>query len=296
MTPDPTANPRFRVPKPLRMSFQALCRIAPPVAARAAWFAFAKPPRKRHTDRYEVLGDARRITLSAEGEALAGYAWGEGPTVLLHHGWGSSALGMSAFVRPLVEAGYQVLAYDAHAHGKSTGVTTTGPVMARHLAQIAAEWDVERVVAHSMGVVVTAFAQHLEGFQPDRIALLNGPADMPFYFEGFSHAVGLSRNVQERVIRGFETESGLSWNDLIVEWVARGKTVPTLLIHDEEDPDVPWPHVERIRASWVNHHAITTAGLGHRGSLHHEPVIAATVDFLEGNMSRLPSAVAKASV
>ncbi len=280
-------NPRFAVPQPIRFSFRTLSRLAPAATARLAWHLFAKPPRKSHVDRYEVLGDARRTSLSAEGHELSAWEWGEGPPVLLLHGWGSSALSLGAFVKPLANAGFRVIAYDAHAHGKSPGVTTTGPVMARHLNQIARDLGARHVVAHSMGTVVAGFGVR-DGLDVERMALLNGPADMPFFLSAFTNGLGFSDRVQRRMIARFEREHGLRWEDCVVEWVAEGSTIPTLLVHDDNDPDVPWEHAERVRSAWKNTHAITTRGLGHRGSLHAPEVVAATVDFLRGHETKLP--------
>jgi pimeloyl-ACP methyl ester carboxylesterase len=55
---------------------------------------------------------------------LAATAWGEGPTVLLAHGWESRRTHWSAFVPALTAAGYRAVAIDAPAHGDSPGETS----------------------------------------------------------------------------------------------------------------------------------------------------------------------------
>ncbi len=283
-------NPRFVVPTPVRVSFRTLSAVAPGPTARLAWRIFAKPARKAHVDRYGILPEARAHTLRAGGHDLAAWEWGKGPPVLLLHGWGSSALSLGAFVRPLVAAGFRPVAFDAHAHGESPGTTTSGPEMATHLNEIAGRLGAKHVVAHSMGTVVAGFGVK-GGLAVDRMALLNAPADMPYFLSAFTHGLGFSAAVKRRMIRRFEQEHRLRWEDCVVEWVGEGHSGPTLLVHDDGDPDVPWAHAERVRGAWRNHHAITTRGLGHRGSLHAPEIVSATTAFLAGRDRGLPQEI-----
>lgn len=283
-------NSRYSVPAPVRMSMRALSTLSPSLGARLGWHLFAKPPRKPRPDRHGVFTDDHRFQLTAGGLPLAAWQWGTGPTVILHHGWGSSARSMSGFVEPLVDAGHRVVAYDAHAHGESPGTLTSGPEMARHLTEIARQFDAPHLVGHSMGTVVAGFAAR-GGLRMERMALLNAPADMPWFLSLFTNALGLTRPVHDRMVERFEREHDIRWENCVVEWAADGQTTPTLLVHDTDDPDVPWEHAERVRAAWENHTAITTNGLGHRGSLRTAEVIGAAVDFITGREHQLPSLV-----
>ena len=283
-------NPRYQVPTGLRRTFAGLSRLSPPLAARVAWRIFAKPRRKPAKDSHGVFAEAREGVVEAEGHRLKAWEWGEGAPVLLLHGWSSSSRRMGAFVRPLVAAGYRVIAYDAHGHGESPGSVTSGPEMARHLVEIADRTGARHLVAHSMGTVVTGFAVR-GGLEPHRVALLNAPADMPYFLSMFTDALGFSEEVERRMIRRFEREHSIPWETCNVESVVGGTEVPALLVHDEDDPDVPWPHAERVRRSWRNHHAVTTRGLGHRGALRTDRIITATVDFLRGREATLPAIV-----
>ena len=74
----------------MRAAFRAVGAVAPAVAARWAETLFCTPPRHRGGDE-RSLGDAIPFTLPSQGQQLAGWIWGEGPTVVLVHGWGSRA-------------------------------------------------------------------------------------------------------------------------------------------------------------------------------------------------------------
>ena len=53
------------------------------------------------------------------GEGLVAWRWGEGPTVLLAHGFEGSPVQFGAVIDALVERGYAAVALDMPAHGAS---------------------------------------------------------------------------------------------------------------------------------------------------------------------------------
>ena len=68
-----------------------------------------------------ILERGNNIRIRFEGGELAVTTWGDGPAVLLMHGWGGARAQMTGFVDPLLAAGYRVVAYDQPAHGESNG-------------------------------------------------------------------------------------------------------------------------------------------------------------------------------
>src|SRR5215212_7536071 len=71
-----------------------------------------------------IIGRGNNFRIPFEGGELAVTTWGEGPAVLLMHGWGGARAQMTGFVEPLLGAGYRVVAYDQPAHGESDGKMT----------------------------------------------------------------------------------------------------------------------------------------------------------------------------
>ena len=112
-------------------------------------FLTPRPPREGSRDG-DLLQRGTAIALDCR---LAATAWGEGPIVLLAHGWESRRTHWSAFVGPLVEAGFRPLAVDAPAHGDSPGQTAN--VLEYGLALV----QVGRQVGPVAGVVGHSFAQ-----------------------------------------------------------------------------------------------------------------------------------------
>src|SRR5690606_9574208 len=100
-------------------------------------------------------GSVSHLETSRGGEVVV-ESWGEGPAVVLVHGWGGWRGQLGAFVAPLVERGRRVVAFDAPGHGEAApGVFGPGkgtfPEMVEALAAVAEHvGPAEGVVGHSL--------------------------------------------------------------------------------------------------------------------------------------------------
>jgi Serine aminopeptidase, S33 len=136
--------------------------VAPQRTARSIaqrFFATSRPP----LERLAFRGDGPRVGVMAVPDGtLTTYRWGAdggAPTVLLTHGWNGWARQMEAFVAPLVERGFAVLAFDHVAHGLSDGAATTLPAMIRSTERVLAQTPgVVGAIAHSLGAGALAAA------------------------------------------------------------------------------------------------------------------------------------------
>ena len=100
------------------------------------------------------------------GVDLAVYDEGEGPGILLIHGFASSAATNwyePGWVRFLTEAGYRVVSFDNRGHGRSAKLYApelyTAPAMARDAAAIIEQLGQGplHVMGYSMGARISAF-------------------------------------------------------------------------------------------------------------------------------------------
>jgi pimeloyl-ACP methyl ester carboxylesterase len=265
----------------LRSIFRAITAISPAAAAAVAMALFRKPPRHRDSDvERAALGRAEPLRLSMDGRPLAAWRWGNGPAVLLVHGWGSRGSRLASFVAPLTDAGYSVVAFDAPGHGASAGRLSSLPQFIAAIETVARELGpLAGIVAHSMGAAATTLAMS-RGLRAGRVVFLAPAVDPIGYTERFAEIVGLRTDILDRMRLSIERRFGQSWEDFEVLRPAAKMTAPLLVFHDREDRDVAWTDGQAIAAVWPGAELVSTSGLGHRRIVHDPDVVVRAVSFL----------------
>lgn len=227
-------------------------------------------------------------TLNNQSLSVMTYYWNntsnaDAPLIMLVHGWTGRASQMGAFADPLLKAGFSVLAFDNHAHaqtaGKATNIFIQSEVQ-RKLSDIYG--PVYGVVAHSFGGMVTPYSLS-HGMQTEKVVCISPPARFYYLLERFSQTLHLPEKVQQDIMKRFKKEYG----DDLVDHISSTYTskqfghIPALIIHDEDDTDVPLSEGELLHQAWPNSIFKRTQELGHRRILFDEGVIKTSVDFLK---------------
>jgi pimeloyl-ACP methyl ester carboxylesterase len=267
-------------PAPIRWTLGATQAVAPGLAAWLGERLFFTPPRRLLSAEAEALlrrGNA--FTLEVEKGRLAGWRWGRGPLVYLVHGWGSLGGQMGAFVAPLLEAGFSVVAFDAPGHGASSRGLSSMPQFARALRAVTEEFGPPHaIVAHSLGAAATGLAVHW-GLSPERLVLLAPPVNPANWVGPFAEVLGLTEAVLARLKARSERRLRFRWSDLDVRRLAPAESVSALVIHDRDDQTVPFADGVAVAESW-NGRLHITSGLGHSGILKDPAVVAEAVAFV----------------
>src|SRR5580692_6315423 len=152
-------------------------REAPALGARLAvrmWMTLPAAPTATDLPRLSPPGN--RTFLES---GVAAESWGDEdhPAVYLMHGWGGYRGQLGAFVAPLTEAGFRVVALDAPGHGESgPGMFGRGralmPDFINALRTAMAHYGAAHgVIAHSLGASAVAIAT-LDGLTTNRLVLI----------------------------------------------------------------------------------------------------------------------------
>src|SRR5687768_12742133 len=271
----------------LRAAFRTVGTVAPGLAARWAEAIFCRPPRQDPRPAEEsFLATGLRRTVRSEEQDVAVWEWGQGPVVVLAHGWGSRAGRFSTLAGALVNAGFRVVLFDAPAHGASHGRQASLPQFARALRAVAGSiGPVYGLAGHSLGGAAVSLAMG-NGLRAERAVLLASPADVVLFSHAFAQHLGLPLRAHDAMRRNLEHRLQIRWEELHVPTLARGMSVPVLVVHDREDPDVPYAHGEEIARAWPGSEFLATTGLGHRSLLRDPEVIERTVSFLKQGLPR----------
>jgi pimeloyl-ACP methyl ester carboxylesterase len=269
-------------------------RLAPDLTARWAERIFLTPGRRpTRPSEATILARGHSFRVPFAGGHLAAWSWGEGPTVFLAHGWGSSAARMTSLVEPLLKRGFSVVAYDGPGHGRSDGKTSSVIELTASLRAVA-EWTAAAdagavhagAIGHSIGGVAIALAGR-QGMRVRRAVFIGTPSSL----EAPSHEViarlGLSDAVREGMQRRIETRFGVTWDRLTIAQALPERPTPLLLVHDRGDLAVPFQESARIAKVWPGAERLNTEGLGHHRIVHDPEVVARVADFIGG--ARRPS-------
>jgi len=227
--------------------------------------------------------------LDLNGKRIATYTWGEdGPWVLLVHGWNGRGTQMAPFVGPLIKAGYRVLGFDAPGHGTSTGNGTSALEIIEAMTLLEDQYGpFHAIITHSFGGLCVASALNTT-LNSQSAVFISPPASLLDLLEMFSEFLQLSENARTKMQRLAERQFGQDlWQRMDTRENVRTLSIPGLIIHDEDDHDVPWQKGKEIAQAWPEARFIKTKRLGHRRILRDTSIIKATIDFIstkDGNV------------
>ena len=276
---------KAKVPIAIRLlttALRILGAVSPQLASRwvySLWFTthrFAEP--KRETRWRE---QAQQFYLPHKYGPLAIYSWGEGPPVLLVHGWNGRGTQMGGFGVSLAEAGYRAIAFDAPGHGRTPGNSSTIFRIIDAVNVIANEFGpLKGVVTHSFGAMVIARALRTQ-LTAEKVVCINPATHLDFLIESFCNTLNITPRTRSAFLRRLEKHYGSDIGiQISAEENVAGLSIPALIIHDVDDSEVPWQLGEQLAMAWPESRFTKTRGLGHRRSLRDSATIEKAVNFI----------------
>lgn len=280
-----TSSKPANLPRLIGAGLNGLAEIAPMAAGQLAFDLFGKPrPRKPKPEETQFLATADFHYENLNDRKIALYHWGfRGPLVLLAHGWESHAGRWRKLASPLVQAGYQVLALDAPAHGRSDGRRFTMLHYAEVLQTLFHRFGpVHALIAHSVGgsAAIWAMAQVEPALRPQKAVVLAAFSELEIVLHNARQMIGASPKLaaafDRYVIHRFGNPP--AYFSLAKASVQLAE-VQGLLIHDREDRVTPFEESLRLEQSWPGAQLIPTNGFGH--GLTAPPVWEMILDFVK---------------
>lgn len=275
-------NPPPLALRALRGGLGFLARVTPDGAALVAERLFLSPRRyNRPAIEHDLLAHARHLLVPSEHGPIATWEWGdEGPRVLLVHGWEGRGAQLGALVEPLVGLGFRVVTFDAPGHGDTGGSISSLFHFARAIRTVAAAFGpIHATVTHSMGGAATAWAFSQEPFAR-RLVMIAPPIDLRDFTRQLGKVLGIGDDVRARIHRRLGDRFGVEVESIRAEALAPHMRAPLLVVHDEDDRNVPIRCGEVYAASWPGATLLRTRGLGHVRILRDDVVVRAIVRFV----------------
>jgi pimeloyl-ACP methyl ester carboxylesterase len=252
---------------------------------------FGTPPEFPETDLDRgAFQDARHEEFPFENMRLQGYSLGEGKNVLLVHGWGSRASHLALIARTLAKSGFHVVAFDGPAHGNShmRGRPNQSNMFefCRAISAVGQNLSpIHGVIGHSFGAATAAFTvsgfKRMRDFQlsTERLVLISPPSGVDRMIEHFCRRTGEEARITE-LTKGLEKEFDFSIPEYSVLNAVRSIQTELLIVHDEEDEDIPIKDALALKQARPDAKWVSTRGSGHQRILGNRIMIRAVKDFI----------------
>ncbi|HEY0433022.1 MAG TPA: alpha/beta fold hydrolase [Chitinophagaceae bacterium] len=279
----------------LRTKFRLLSAVSPGVAAQSAIDLFRTPQLRTLKQPDAIFQRAESLSFGLGDVEIRGYRWnkGAGKRVLLVHGFQSSVVNFGRYIELLIEKRLEVLAFDAPAHGRSSGQMITAPLFAQMISSINVLYGpICRYMAHSFGAM--ALALYVESTPHDatwKLVFIAPLTETTTAVRHFFQLLGINRKTQAGFNKGLEQLGGhpVEWYSL--RRAAKNIRASMLWVHDKNDDQTPVEDALLVqRDEHPNIRFVITENLGHRRIYRDEHIQRLVVEFL-GEIQKAPGDV-----
>jgi len=268
----------------IQAKFKLLSFVSKKKAAEKAFVLFSTPYLKSKLNREPR--DAEPLSFRLNERNIRGYRWNHPAAVriLILHGFGSAAGKFENYVAPLVAKGYEVLAFDAPAHGNSEGKTTNAVEYSEMIRKVIELYGpVRGFIAHSFGGIALSLA--LENTPHDkqtRIVFIAPATETVTAVDGaFTMLKIKDAGVRKEFDQLIYNVSGKETAWFSIRRAIKNISAEVLWIHDEDDDITPLHDALKVKDdNHTNINFLITKGLGHRKIYHDAGVKKQVIAFL----------------
>jgi predicted alpha/beta-fold hydrolase len=207
------------------------------------------------------------------------WRWGEGPLVILAHGWNGRGIQFQPLIEALIDSGFSVVTYDAPGHGESEGKTSNYFEFSdavRSLWHTVDKNNVQAVIGHSLGACALLNFISKENYHRQTILIAPALKLREMLFQTFE-IHGVPKIVYQNLVQNLESLHGYSiFSDNPSQLIKQIHT-DLVVFHDKNDKAVPYADMKHVAEVSNNIHLNTTTGLGHKRILFDRKVIQTIV-------------------
>lgn len=229
----------------------------------------------------EAFYDAEDATVETPFGSVQAWRLGEGPAVLMVHGWEDDNALWGPLIDVFANQGRAVVAFDLPGHGYSQAEEASFQSASAAVRAVAEHFGpIDALVAHSFGCPSSVWAFE-QGLKVDRAVLISTPLPS-LKGRGRRYVEGGEFNpaAWERAAQLYEERTGRPYNGFDFESIAPKMTTPVLFIHSEDDEQCPAENSRILSGIWPGAELLMLDDLGHRLIAQDEGVINAVVDFI----------------
>ncbi len=200
--------------------------------------------------------------------------------ILLVHGWSGRGTQLHKIAAAL-KSDYQVISFDGPAHGLSTGKTTIMPEFVKTIHAIDKKYGpFTAAIGHSFGgmALLRAKKENASFKKLITIGIADSIVDIT---TNFIKMMELKPKIAVKLKQFFDNKHQIDLETYASNISAKDVYIPTLVIHDKDDADVPVSCAINVRQNLKNGEMLLTKGLGHRRILKNKEVINSMITFIK---------------
>jgi len=270
----------------IRAKFKMLTLVSKRKAAEKAFDLFSTPFLKSKVRTPTIFEQAEALHFQLNGKKVNGFRWNhpQSHKVLILHGFGSAAHKFHQYISPLIAKGYEVLAFDAPAHGSSEGTRINAVEYADMVVEVLKKYGpVNGFLAHSFGGIALSLAMEKTDHGADtNIALIAPATETRSAVEGAFKML----QIKDAAVRKEFDNIIFEKSGQVTEWFSIKRAMQNiqasvLWIHDEEDDITPFEDALKVKEeNFTNIRFIITKGLGHRKIYGDAAIKNEVIEFL----------------
>lgn len=263
------------------MGLRTLDRTIPWVAAAWSTKMFLTPERFPRPPEEEAIWQKGKTLSLKSGRAMRLY--GDGPRVVFLHGWESRGSAFFKWVEPLIQSGFEVILWDAPAHGDSPGTTADMPGVGRALLEDLRELppkSLQSLIGHSFGGDAALYLQTSKVLSPKTTVIIGAPSHVEGVVQKTARRLGLKSRSVEHFQNLLVHKTGIELSEADFRQHGHKIAAKTLIIHDRDDKELSSQDGEELAAAIPGAELLLTEGLGHRRILRDDAVIQKVISFI----------------
>ncbi|CAC9976920.1 alpha/beta fold hydrolase [Flavobacterium panici] len=277
----------LKIPQIIILSAKICAFVSTKLATKFAARLFTTPI-KHKVPKRELEMDNKSIQkivhVPTINKNVVTYQYGQSERkVLLIHGWSGRGTQLFKIADELLQNDFSTVSFDAPAHGKSEGKTTIMSEFIASILEIEKQFGpFEFAIGHSLGGMSVLNAIK-DGLQVNKAVIIGSGDIVQDILDDFILKLKLKKEFSDRLRLFFEDKYQLKMDDFSAYKATQKIKIPVLVIHDNDDPEVPVKAGIHIHENLQNGTLFLTDGLGHRKILGNQTVIKKTLEFIKNS-------------
>ncbi|WP_255154041.1 alpha/beta hydrolase [Ferruginibacter sp. HRS2-29] len=261
--------------------------ISKRLAGKAAFKVFCTPFPAANNNKNSIFNSGESLEFTVNNTLVKGFRFNKGGSkrLLILHGFSSTCRNFHWYITTFIQKGYEVLAFDAPAHGASSGRQVNAldySAMIQETNRLYGPFN--GYMAHSFGGISVSLA--LEQIPHNEMTKLALIAPATETVSAIDDAFIMLRLKSERIKNALKDEifilSGHKAEWFSIRRAMKNITADVLWIHDEDDDVTPLRDALKVKEdAHANVRFVITTTLGHRKIYRDEAVKKQVVDFFQ---------------